>query len=62
MTHIFDSEISLHYWLLWPTLRCSAEAARTVKHKYFYKDHNELYILSLGTKYGDNSIIHKMFI
>ena len=21
MTHTFDSEISLHYWLLWPTVR-----------------------------------------
>ena len=21
MTYTFDSEVSLHYWLLWPTLR-----------------------------------------
>ena len=21
MTHIFDSEVSLHYWMLWPTVR-----------------------------------------
>ena len=21
MTHTFDSEVSLHYWLLWPTVR-----------------------------------------
>ena len=21
MTHAFDSEVSLHYWLLWPTVR-----------------------------------------
>ena len=21
MTHIFNSEVSLHYWLLWPTVR-----------------------------------------
>ena len=21
MTHVFDSEVSLHYWLLWPMVR-----------------------------------------
>ena len=21
MTHTFDSEVSLHYWMVWPTVR-----------------------------------------
>ena len=27
MTHTFDSEVSLHSWLLWPTVRCRASRA-----------------------------------
>ena len=23
MTHTFDSKVSLHSWLLWPTVRCA---------------------------------------
>jgi hypothetical protein len=35
MTHPFDSEVSLHYWLFWPTVRRggSVVLAGTNSHK-----------------------------
>ena len=40
MTHTLDSEVSLHYWLLWPTVRHQTVATELhlnlkIRHNYY---------------------------
>ena len=46
MTHTFDSDVSLHYWLLWPTVRRAACAALGVIAQFF----DIIFISRDGTK------------
>ena len=34
MTHTFDFEVSLHYWMLWPMVWHGASAAGSVKFSF----------------------------